>query len=144
MLSSRSNPSKGGSTMAAAASSFGTTCRLRRAAQAFAISHSHILRSNANLSLQRNFCSHLTVSTSSGLHLLHLMCFFLYVFWCYLVKFGDLLSPFALLTFGRFAFCFFFKSLLPNLELSKPHTCVVCVALPASLAVVPTQGFCFF
>ncbi|KAG4960793.1 hypothetical protein JHK87_037426 [Glycine soja] len=59
--------------MAAAASSFGTTCRLRRAAQAFAISHSHILRSNANLSLQRNFCSHLTVSTSSGLHLLHLI-----------------------------------------------------------------------
>uniref|UniRef100_A0A0R0H593 RNA-binding S4 domain-containing protein n=1 Tax=Glycine max TaxID=3847 RepID=A0A0R0H593_SOYBN len=52
--------------MAAAASSFGTTCRLRRAAQAFAISHSHILRSNANLSLQRNFCSHLTVSTSSA------------------------------------------------------------------------------
>ena len=53
------------------------------------------------------------------------------------------MSPFALLTFGRFAFCFFFKSLLPNLELSKPHACVVCIALPTSLVVIPTQGFFF-
>ncbi|RZB77141.1 putative RNA-binding protein YlmH isoform D [Glycine soja] len=51
--------------MAATASSFGTTWCLRRAAQAFAISHSHILRNNVKLSLQRNFCSHLlSVSTS--------------------------------------------------------------------------------
>ena len=39
---------------------------------------------------------------------------------------------------------FFLTSLFPNLELSKPHACVVCIALPASLAVVPTQGFCLF
>ncbi|KAH1222837.1 putative RNA-binding protein YlmH [Glycine max] len=51
--------------MAVTASSFGTTWCLRRAAQAFAISHSHILRNNVKLSLQRNFCSHLlSVSTS--------------------------------------------------------------------------------
>jgi len=55
-----------------------------------------------------------------------------------LVKFGDLLS-FFLLAFGGFAFCFFFlTSLLPNLELGKPHACVVCVALSSSLVVVPT------
>jgi len=49
------------------------------------------------------------------------------------------LSLFALLAFGGFAFLLF----LPNLELNKPHACIVCIAFPASLAVVPTQGFCF-
>ena len=41
---------------------------------------------------------------------------------------------------------FFLTSLLPNLELSKPHACIVCIALPANLVVVPTQGvyFVFF
>ena len=55
------------------------------------------------------------------------------------------------LTFGGFSFCSLslslslslFTSLLPTLELSKPHACVVCIALPTSLVVVPTQGFCF-
>ena len=37
----------------------------------------------------------------------------------------------------------FLTSLLPTLELSKPHACVVCIAPPAGLVVFPTQGFCF-
>ncbi|WVZ00802.1 hypothetical protein V8G54_026871 [Vigna mungo] len=49
----------------AAATSFGTACILRRAAQTFAVSHSHI-NSNATFSFQRKLSSHiLSVSTSS-------------------------------------------------------------------------------
>ncbi|XP_057457812.1 uncharacterized protein LOC130748597 isoform X3 [Lotus japonicus] len=52
----------------AAATSFGTSWCLRRAAHAFALSHLHILRSNANLSFQTTLtASHLlSVSTSSA------------------------------------------------------------------------------
>ena len=50
------------------------------------------------------------------------------------------MSPFVVLASGGF---YIYISLLPNLELSKPHACVVCIVLPTSLAVVPTQGFCF-
>ncbi|XP_014492568.1 uncharacterized protein LOC106754998 isoform X2 [Vigna radiata var. radiata] len=51
----------------AAATSFGTACILRRAAQTFAVSHSHIINSNATFSFQRNLSSHiLSVSTSSA------------------------------------------------------------------------------
>ena len=51
-----------------------------------------------------------------------------------------LCSPFADLLS---AFAFFKTSLLPNLELNKPHAFVVCIVLLASLVVVPTQDFCF-
>ncbi|KAK7401817.1 hypothetical protein VNO78_13609 [Psophocarpus tetragonolobus] len=51
----------------AATTSFGTACFRRKAAQAFAISHSHILRTNANLSFPRNLSSYLlSVPTSSA------------------------------------------------------------------------------
>ncbi|KAK8472733.1 hypothetical protein PHAVU_002G286700 [Phaseolus vulgaris] len=51
----------------AAATSFGTACILRRAAQAFAISHSHIFNTNATFSFQRKLSSQiLSVSTSSA------------------------------------------------------------------------------
>ncbi|XP_027342341.1 uncharacterized protein LOC113855078 isoform X2 [Abrus precatorius] len=52
----------------AAATSFGTVWCLRKAAQAFTVSHSHILRRNAiaNLSFQRNLCSHLLCVPSSS------------------------------------------------------------------------------
>ncbi|CAJ2659793.1 unnamed protein product [Trifolium pratense] len=54
--------------MATATTSFGTACCLRRVVtHAFALSHSHNLRTNANLSFQRTLTSHLlSVSTSSG------------------------------------------------------------------------------
>ena len=42
------------------------------------------------------------------------------------------------------SFFFFLTSLLPNLEIGKFHACVVCLALPSSLAVVPTQDFVLF
>jgi len=54
----------------AGATSFGTACILRRAAQTFAVSHSHIFNSNATFSFQTKFSSHiLSVSTCSGLYL---------------------------------------------------------------------------
>ena len=45
----------------------------------------------------------------------------------------------------RFAFCFFsfLTTLLPNLELSKPNACVVCIVPSANLAVVLTLGSFF-
>jgi len=53
----------------AAATSFESACILRRAAQAFAISHSRIFNTNATFSFQRKLSSHiLSVSTSSGLY----------------------------------------------------------------------------
>ena len=41
----------------------------------------------------------------------------------------------------QICFLIFFTSLLPNLVLSKPHACVVCIALPSNLAVVQSQIF---
>ena len=41
-------------------------------------------------------------------------------------------------------FFLFLTSLLPNLELGKPHAYVVCIAFPTSLMVVPTQDFVLF
>ena len=54
----------------------------------------------------------------------------------FLAKFGDLLSLFFSLAFG--GFCFLFPFIVAQL-----HACVFCIALPASLAVVLTQGFYF-
>ena len=86
-----------------------------------------------------------------GWALLHLSYTLIFIaLYAFLVKFGDLLPLFAVLAFSGFAFYFFlyfiifYISLLPSLELSKPHACVICIALPANLAVVFTQCFCFF
>jgi len=58
-------------------------------------------------------------------------------FCAFLVKYGDLLSLFfSSLAFG--GFCFLFPFIVAQL-----HACVLCIALPAGLAVVPTQGFYF-
>jgi len=59
---------------------------------------------------------------------------------CLPCKMEDSCLLFLSLTFGGFAFYsfLFLTSLLPNLELGKPHACVVCIALSNSLAVVPT------
>ena len=60
-----------------------------------------------------------------------------YTFCAFLVKSGDLLSLFFLyLPLADFI------SLFPFI-ISQLHACVVCIALPAGLAVVPTQGFYF-
>ena len=60
---------------------------------------------------------------------------FLY-FCAFLVKSGDLcLSLFTRLWRVLFSFFLFIVAQL--------HACVVCIALPAGLAVVPTQGFYF-
>ena len=60
-------------------------------------------------------------------------------FCVFLVKSGDLLSLFSSLSFGGFYFLFSFI-------VAQLHACVVCIALPTGLAVVPTQGsyFVFF
>ena len=57
-------------------------------------------------------------------------------FCVFLVKSGDLLSLFSSLSFGGFYFLFSFI-------VAQLHACVVCIALPTSLAVVPTQGSYF-
>ena len=44
---------------------------------------------------------------------------------------------FSSLAFGGFYFLFLFI-------VAQLHACVVCIALPAGLAVVPTWGFYFF
>ena len=58
-------------------------------------------------------------------------------FCAFLAKFGNLCLSFSLLVFGGFFFV-----------VAQLHACVVCLALPAGLAVVPTQGsyfaFAFF
>ena len=56
-------------------------------------------------------------------------------FYVFLVKSRDLLSLF-LLSLGGFYFLFL-------LNFDELHACVVCIALPADLAVVPTQGSYF-
>ena len=58
-------------------------------------------------------------------------------FYAFLAEFGDLLSLF---------FSFFYSPLMDLFSffiVAKLHACVVCIALPAGLAVVPTQGFHF-
>jgi len=58
-------------------------------------------------------------------------------FCAFRVKSGDLLSLFFFTRLWRILFSFIVAQL---------HACVVCIALPADLAVVPTQGsyFVFF
>ncbi|CAJ1957135.1 unnamed protein product [Sphenostylis stenocarpa] len=69
------------------ATSFGTACILRRATQAFAISHFQILHNNATFSFQRQLSSHfLSVSTSSALAVMFL------AIWGYMYHHGDLLQ----------------------------------------------------
>ena len=50
-------------------------------------------------------------------------------------------SAFNFARLWQICFLIFFTSLLPNLVLSKPHACVVCIALPSNLAVVQSQIF---
>ena len=57
-------------------------------------------------------------------------------FCAFLVKFGDLLSLFIFTHLWRILSLFFFI-------VAQLHACVVCIALPANLAVVPTRGFYF-
>ena len=54
----------------------------------------------------------------------------------FLVKSGDLLSLFFFTRLWRILFSFLFI-------FSQLHACVACIALPAGLAVVPTQGSYF-
>jgi len=56
-------------------------------------------------------------------------------FCAFLAKFGDLFSLFFFTRLWRILFSFFIVAQL--------HACVLCIALPAGLAVVPTQGFYF-
>ena len=58
----------------------------------------------------------------------------LWHFCTFLVKLGDLCLSFFLSPLVDFFFFFIVAQL---------HACVVCIALPASLAVVPTQDFYF-
>ena len=55
-------------------------------------------------------------------------------FCAFLVKPGDLCLSFPSLAFGGFFFFLFFFLFI----VAQLHACVVCIALPASLAVVPT------
>jgi len=56
-------------------------------------------------------------------------------FCAFLIKSGDLCLSFFFTRLWRIFFLFFIVARL--------HACAVCIALPAGLAVVPTQGFYF-